>query len=318
LSKELDKYLIKNVNEAINSLNLNSFERMWANFGKDEGSERVVQSIRDGFNTDKKYEYYEKDGYHIIDNIPTERVHKGKEHLIVEYKYNSDFFRSDHFKKEHEGLHIVFSGCSNTEGVGSNINQTWSHMLHSKISERILTSGYFNLGKGGCGWHNIISNFEHYVNNFGAPDILVVLHPNILRGYEWDNDFDRWSYSQVDPISKETINDQTKIKLHKENFLNWVVAWNLFIEYCTTIGTKVLWSTWDTYEDRNILDLEIFKSNYITIGEPSDDLIMSHCPDGKCKDTDIHARDGHPGYLNHKNWYNGFWKELVDRGWIND
>lgn len=318
MSKELNEYLIPNVNEAINSLKLNCFERMWANFDSDDDLKRIIQCIKEGFNTDKKYDYYEKDGYHIIDNIPTERVHKDKEHLVVEYKYNSDFFRSDHFKKEHKGLHIVFSGCSNTEGVGANIENTWSHMLHKNISEKVKTSGYFNLGKGGLGWHNIISNFEVYVNNFGAPDILVVLHPNILRDYVWHNTYHRWVYTQTDPTSQQTFRDQALIKKHKENFLNWVIAWNLFLEYCESVGTKVLWSTWDTYEDKNIVDLEIFKSNYITIPGPGDELIMSLCPDGKCKDTDIHARDGHPGYLNHKNWYNGFWKELADRGWIND
>jgi hypothetical protein len=320
LKKQSHNNLIPNFHIAIDSLRLNSFERMWANFEEDDGSKRVIQSIKDGFNTDKKYEYYEKDGYHIIDNIPTETVHKDKEHLTVEYKYNSDFFRSDHFKKEHDGLHIVFTGCSNTEGVGLNINQTWSHMLHSRISEKIKTSGYFNLGKGGCGWHNIISNFQVYVNDFGAPDILFVLHPNILRGYDWDNNFnDRWSYSQTDPVSKETINNQKLIELHKKNFLNWVVAWNLFIRYCESLGTKVLWSTWDFWENQNIIDLGFFNDTYISIPpEPSYDLIMSHCPDGKCKDNDIHARDGHPGFLTHKTWYNGFWKELLDRGWIDD
>jgi len=318
LKKESDNNFIPNFNKAIDSLRLNSFERMWANFDSNEGSKRIVESIKNGFNTDKKYEYCEKDGYHIIDNIPTERVHNGKEHLTVEYKYNSDFFRSDHFKKDHDGLHIVFSGCSNTEGVGANIDKTWSHMLHKNISEKIKTSGYFNLGKGGLGWHNIISNFEVYVNNFGAPDILFVLHPNILRGYIWDKNLQQWSYDQTNPMSKETINDQKLIKLHKENFLNWAVAWNLFIKYCESIGTKILWSTWDLWENQNIIDLGFFGNTYITIPEPSKDLINEICPQGKCEDGAISVRDGHDGFLSQNNWYNGFRKELSRKGWIND
>lgn len=318
MSEELNKYLIPHTDRAIRSLNLNSFERMWANFGPNEGTERVVQSIKDGFNTAKKYKYYEDNGYHIIDNIPSEFVHKGKEDWPVEYKYNSDFFRCDHFKKDHDGLHVVFSGCSNTEGVGSNIDRTWSHMLYKSISEKTKTSGYFNLGKGGLGWHNIISNFQVYVNSFGAPDILVILHPNILRDYYWDNINNQWMYNQTDPLSKETVNNQKIIRQHRENFLNWAVAWNLFIEYCKSIGTKVIWSTWDTYEDKNIIDLGIFNDTYATIEDTPRELIEKMCPGGKFGKDYIEVRDGHPGFLNQTNWYNRFWEELVDRGWIND
>ena len=39
----------------------------------------------------------------------------------VEYKYNDMFFRSDNFITSHDGLHILFSGCSESEGVGDNI-----------------------------------------------------------------------------------------------------------------------------------------------------------------------------------------------------
>ena len=51
MNEELNKYLIPQADRAIRSLKLNSFERMWANFGPNEGNKRVVQSIKDGFNT---------------------------------------------------------------------------------------------------------------------------------------------------------------------------------------------------------------------------------------------------------------------------
>ena len=52
----------------------------------------------------------------------------------VEYNLNEDYFRSDNFKKEHDGLHILFSGCSESEGVGANIEYAWTHILYKKIS----------------------------------------------------------------------------------------------------------------------------------------------------------------------------------------
>jgi hypothetical protein len=318
MSKQLEKFIIPNSRDAVQSLNLDGFERMWANFNSEEDRDRLIDLINNNFYTDKQYSYCMKDGYHIIDNIPTESVRKGRESFHVEYRYNSDFFRSEHFTNVHDGLHIVFAGCSNTEGVGANIEKTWSHMLYSEISKRIKTSGYFNLGKGGSGWHIVIQNFQTYVDRFGRPDILFVLHPNILRDYEWEKDLGRWNYNQTDPVSKDTINNKDYIVNHRKHFMDWAVAWNLFLSYCSSIGTKVLWSTWDIYENQNIIDLGIFNDSYITIDDVSEELVKSMCPGGKCGDGYIEARDGHPGFLNQTNWYNGFWQELVDRGWIND
>ena len=115
---------------------------------------------------DESFNYRFVDGYHVLDKIEPERIHKDKQDWKVTYRYNSDWFRCDHFTKTHNGLHIVFSGCSNTEGVGNDIENTWSHMVYKELSKTYNLSGYFNIGKGGYGWHKIINNCSRTILSF--------------------------------------------------------------------------------------------------------------------------------------------------------
>ena len=64
----------------------------------------------------------------------------------VNYYYNTESFRCDEFKKDHDGLHILFAGCSETEGIGGNVEDAWPTMLLNKMKSK--NSGFFNIGTG--------------------------------------------------------------------------------------------------------------------------------------------------------------------------
>jgi len=316
---DMSSYYIENETDAFNSLRIHDFERMVFNFDEKFSKEELLKNIQNNFNSlYKKYNYKFIDDYHVMDHVPNENIETNREDWPIEYKYNQDFFRCDNFKKDHRGLHIVFSGCSNTEGIGSNIEDTWSHMLHSEISRSTKTSGYFNLAKGGLGTQSIISNFLIYVKKYGAPDVFIVLHPNILRNYFWNSERKFWTFEQKSPAfpgDKEYLNYK---ELYMDKFLNWVVEWNLFLNYCKLIGTKVIWSTWAHDETQNILNTDIFSDSFLALNEISKDLIDEYCPQGICPKGMINARDVHPGKIFHKNVYNLFYNELKKRGIAND
>ena len=50
----------------------------------------------------------------------------------IEYKFNSDGFRSDEFSDDAD-ISILFMGCSFTEGIGLLVDQTWPTMIIEKI-----------------------------------------------------------------------------------------------------------------------------------------------------------------------------------------
>ena len=101
----------------------------------------------------------------------------------VKYIYNSDFFRCDEFGSYNSKYHVVFGGCSETEGVGGNIEDAWSYMLYSKISKEEKCSGFFNLAKSGWGWSRIILNALIYFKKYGYPDSYFICLPNHQRKF---------------------------------------------------------------------------------------------------------------------------------------
>jgi hypothetical protein len=111
--------------------------------------------------------------------------------LFLEYPIEeiNDFnFRSDNFKKNHIGVHTLFSGCSNTFGIGLNKNEMWSHKLLSKINNN---SGYFNLSVIGSSIINQIADIFKYFNTYGNPNVIFFNMPNLNRFYYYKNNFQK-------------------------------------------------------------------------------------------------------------------------------
>lgn len=309
---------------ATESLDFNNFDLTWAH--TPQGSATMEQkfilcdslepdSIEGPFPVNKysKYNYRFEDGYHLLDTVPVDTIRSfGKDRKVL-YKYNSDWFRSEHFTKNHDGLHIVFHGCSNTEGIGANIEDTWTHMLYTELCKTNKISGYFNLARSGAGWHRIIQNFITYVNKYGAPDYLFLLHPNILRNFIWNNV--GWRYEQINPWG-ELHNVEENIAEHRKQFPAWAISWKLFIEYCESIGTQIIWSTWDTWEIDNILDSPFFNNTFFPIDTINNDVVKKEYMDFVDRDDAVWARDGHDGYVQQYHWFKKFKEEIEKRNLI--
>jgi hypothetical protein len=92
-------------------------------------------------------------------------------------KFVSDDFAINHQDK----LHMLFAGCSITVPVGISSEDGWSRLVYKDISEKITTSGYYNVSITGGSILEIIFNVFKYIKNYGKPDILFLLLPNITR-----------------------------------------------------------------------------------------------------------------------------------------
>jgi len=343
--KRTDKHLSNFLNEVpsnedllipakvVGSLRLDKFHLGWANENLENPNElqdkfkNTDNLVIDSTNKDSldtkhkdffykspyaKYNYRLEDTYHLIDTIPVDWIVNSYKDKEVLYKYNSDWFRSDHFKKDHNGLHIVFSGCSNTEGVGANIEDTWSHMLYKEMSKTNSIDGYYNIAKSGSGWHTIVQNFMVYVDRYGAPDYLFILHPNILRYFIWKEDNSGWVYYSKGPNKDELF------KEYKKHFPTWAMSFKIFLKYCKAIGTTVLWSTWDVKETDNIERALIFNDTFFRINNMTNQTIEKNNYYNLMERKDaINARDGsHPGYIQQYYWFEMFNEEIKKRSLI--
>lgn len=243
-------------------------------------------------------------------------IENAKDDGEVSYFYNEDFFRCDNFKKEHNGNHILFAGCSNTEGVGSPLETVWSKMLYNELATKYKMDGFYSIARSGYGWQKIISNFMIYTQKYGFPSHLFVLLPNITRFYIWENETRGWQYVQRYPEDKRNHVTENE---YFEKFIDFIISWRLFEKYCEDNNVKLIWSTWFEIDEHNLkianqsrsffdMDKNGFLTNFVKVKRP--DLKM-----GK---HDLSRRDGHDGILWHEYWLEKFQKEIETRGFLND
>lgn len=247
----------------------------------------------------------------------------------VSYDYNNEFFRSDDFKTDHSNeKHILFAGCSQTEGVGAPLETVWTKVLLNNISPE---SGFYSIGKSGYGWQKVISTYMLYIEKYGVPEFLFVMLPNLGRFYEWDDANNRYIYVQRYPNGGGVSTDQLDedkvpdflfiekpftLREHRKSFVDFVISWKLFEKYCESVGTKLLWGSWDYNENINY-KLANFSKNYVDItAEDLMKFIEVKRPTGKIEKFDLSRRDGHAGTLINEYWASVFEKEIRNRGWI--
>jgi hypothetical protein len=253
----------------------------------------------------------------------------------VQYNYSDNFFRSDNFTTTHDGLHILFSGCSESEGVGDNIENAWTNILYKKISSQTQCSGFFNLSRSGWGWSRIVVNALIYFEKYGYPDFYFILLPNHLRMHKFFKDgakndkgevVGNWKYLQyypegyynkdrpmmdVDSGLKDSSEYFADEKEYKENFIQFLTSWKLFNKICKDNKVKLIFSTWDILDHQFIEQTNMFDS-FITTSPKSkefDYFVSNYYENNKKGKNDIHKRDGHQGILFHNFWATQFYNE---------
>lgn len=162
---------------------------------------------------------------------------------------NSLGFRSDEFTNVHHGKHIVFSGCSNTFGIGLEKKEIWAYKVYEKISNNEKCSGFFNLGVGGSGIDHMTINLFRYFKQYGNPDVIFINLSNQLRSFEYKNDLNGYV------LKLDDVEEYKKVC-----FLNFQYYFMLE-QYCRSNNIKLLSFTWD-YIYKN-LNFEIIKEKDI-------------------------------------------------------
>ena len=163
--------------------------------------------------------------------------HKIPEEDGSNYKVNSYNFRCDEFTTTHKGKHVLFSGCSNTYGVGLKKEEVWAYQVYNRINEESGSSGYFNIGLKGNNIINSILNIFKYCKEFGNPDIIFINLPSQNRFFNFDENEKK--YRIVENLSLSKIH-----YIEKLTFYNYYL---MLEQYCSSNKIKLFSFTWDTY-----------------------------------------------------------------------
>jgi hypothetical protein len=250
----------------------------------------------------------------------------------VKYKYNNEFFRCDNFSQDHDGMHIVFAGCSETEGQGGNIEDSWGHILFKQVKKTNSVDGFYNLGKSGFGWQKVISQTQLYIKKYGKPDLLFVLLPNVGRLIGWSNKRNSWTYKQQYPnIGREQFSDSPEKnendefaptlqspEEYKKTFMDFAFGWRLFEDFCSVSEIKLVWGSWEPIDNYNFDKLKIF-NNFVSLSEAETDLpalVEKYRESMKLRSNDLEKRDGHHGRIFHEYWADSMFIEAKRKGFI--
>lgn len=143
-------------------------------------------------------------------------------------------FRSDEFIDLHDGKHILFSGCSNTFGIGLERHEGWAWKTYEKIKEKEKCSGFFNLGAGGIGIAHMVINIFKYCKKYGNPEVIFMNLSNQNRAFHYLESIQGYSLKFHD---KEVYDN---IKLYNYQY------YFMLEQYCRSNNIKLYSFTWDT------------------------------------------------------------------------
>jgi hypothetical protein len=235
---------------------------------------------------------------------------KGTEYFS---KYNSYGWRCDEFIKEHgTKSHILFAGCSEALGEGSIVEDSWPHMLYTKLSKEMETSGFFCLGVAGMGWIDIFSVIEQYIEEFGSPDYIFINLPNSQRYISYIEDYMSYGLSNggayrytVTTAKQQSIKDSTHV-IGETNFIPNDISQidldlyiRLFEKFCELKNIKLFWGSWDS-RVTDINDRVTDKSKYVVRLSPENNEIFAIKEMNK--DLTMSKPDGHQGTVFHYAW----------------
>ena len=240
------------------------------------------------------------------------------------YKYNNYGMRCDDFKELHKNKHILFAGCSYTEGSSISIEHVWSKIVYESISNNENASGYFSIARSGAGIHLIWKNVLNYIKKFGVPDSLFILIPNIYRYFVWDDSVKKWSPRPYAYNIPNVFQYAKEPKHHKNPDISDekksdILFYTLYLmqeieSFCKILGISLIWSTWSV-EDSKIFENSGLYKNYLNISKNAD--MISYCIENKISlnKKDLVCRDGiHHGKSFHKFWAYKFYEEYKRLG----
>jgi hypothetical protein len=171
----------------------------------------------------------------------------------IDLYINSHGFRCDEFveKDKHDGMHLLFAGCSVTWGDATKSKDLWAKKVYDKISSVHKTSGYFNIGFPGMSIIQEIFWIIKYCKAFGNPDFIFFLMPNVGRfvnvGYIGGGDSPVLGSSLMDTESKDFDTNSLLLAAYLT-----FEAYLMLDEYCKASGITLISSTWSDHPNERI------------------------------------------------------------------
>lgn len=195
---------------------------------------------------------------------------------LISYKINNYGYRSDDITKEDANNNFIFSGCSNTFGIGVPLESIWAH----QVNEELGGDKFINLGMNSGSHKTIVYDIYSYIRNFGKPKGVFILFPNMERqiGFSDDSDTNIFVLVYRKPRDRE---DMQKIKDAIPNevaLFEFYQTVMMLEDYLEELEIPLVWTTWDDELNKNILKTKGFR-NYVNM--KNEDILAKTVSIGK-------------------------------------
>jgi len=186
-----------------------------------------------------------------------------KTKLTTHYKYNELGFRGESIFNK--GFKIMTLGCSVTEGVGVENNETWPN----KLSKLIPNSVDMNFGIGGRS-SDFISRCLLTYFDIIKPDLVIILYPATNRREYYDNKCGINPFIATHPIGhffnqtdegKEIQKNLLLTQNNNENLINWYKN-HLLIKYFLE-SKKCNWIWDNSFIGDDYMDDNLYFRGYV-------------------------------------------------------
>lgn len=213
----------------------------------------------EGIESNKTYDGICPDCNHYGDCAISRKNHVYPDPLIS-YKINNYGYRSDDIEEKDTSNNFIFSGCSNTFGIGVPVESIWAH----QINEELGGEKFINIGMNSGSHKTIAFDIFRYIKKFGKPKGVFILFPNMERqvGFSKDEDPNIFVLVYRKPRDRE---DMKKIKeaIQDETALFEFYHTVMMLEdYLEALGVPLVWATWDEDLNKKILETKGFR-NYV-------------------------------------------------------
>lgn len=178
------------------------------------------------------------------------------------YTYNELGFRGDSIKKD--GFKIMSLGCSHTEGVGVNDDETWP----AQFTKLVPNGVNFNFGTGGRSGDFVVRCLLSYYDLI-KPDLVLILYPPINRkeiytadgGVEPYMATSAWGYMEETEEGRLIQKNLLEIQNTNQDFVNWYKNHQLIKLFLESKKCNFIWNgslTQSPYKDEFRYDGDFF------------------------------------------------------------
>lgn len=190
-----------------------------------------------------------------------------KDHIypdpLISYHINNYGYRSDDIDEKYASENFLFSGCSNTFGVGIPYESIWAYQLNKDLDGE----KFINLGINSGSYKTIVFDIFSYIRNFGKPKGVFVLFPNMERHIGFTQNKDIFVKVYRNPKGDEDLQKYLDVIPEDVNIFDFYHTVMMLEDYLEKIEVPFIWDTWDEKLNKRILKTQGFK-NYGNLNDP--------------------------------------------------